>query len=65
MGYGLIGEKLGHSFSPAIHALLGNYPYALFPLEREDLPRFMAENTLDGFNVTIPYKEAVLPFWPK
>lgn len=62
MGYGLIGEKLGHSFSPAIHALLGDYPYALFPLEREDLPRFMAENTLEGFNVTIPYKEAVLPF---
>ena len=35
MGYGLIGKKLGHSYSPQIHALLGEYEYSLFPMEEE------------------------------
>lgn len=62
MRYGLIGEKLGHSFSPRIHALLGPYEYRLYPLAPEVLPVFMRENSLQGFNVTIPYKQAVIPF---
>lgn len=62
MAYGLIGERLSHSFSPEIHGMLGDYPYRLYPLSREALPRFMRENTLEGFNVTIPYKEAVIPY---
>lgn len=62
MGYGLIGERLGHSFSPRIHAMLGDYDYALYPLAQEELPDFMRQNHLRGFNVTIPYKQAVLPY---
>ncbi len=59
--YGLIGEKLGHSFSPRIHALLGDYEYGLYPMPQEDVAPFMRDNTLDAFNVTIPYKEIVMP----
>lgn len=62
MSYGLIGERLAHSFSPRIHALLGDYPYQLYPLAPDALPAFMRENCLSGFNVTIPYKQAVMPF---
>ena len=59
--YGLLGEKLGHSYSPQIHALLGDYEYSLFPTPREEVPGFVRNNTLAGFNVTIPYKETVMP----
>lgn len=61
-GYGLLGRKLGHSFSPRIHAMLGSYPYRLIELEQEALPGFLEANDLDGFNVTIPYKRAVIPY---
>nr|MBQ4453820.1 shikimate kinase [Clostridia bacterium] len=60
--FGLLGEKLGHSFSPRIHAELGDYAYSLFEVAKEDLPRFMTEKDFDGINVTIPYKKAVMPF---
>lgn len=58
---GLLGEKLGHSYSPAIHAKLGDYSYELFPCPREDLARFLQSGDFDGLNVTIPYKKAVMP----
>jgi shikimate dehydrogenase len=61
-GYGLIGEKLSHSFSPQIHAMLGSYDYRLFELSALELPGFMRETSLLGFNVTIPYKQAVIPY---
>ena len=60
--FGLLGEKLGHSFSPRIHSELGDYAYSLFEVAKEDLPRFMTEKDFDGINVTIPYKKAVMPF---
>ena len=60
--YGLIGEKLGHSYSPEIHALLGNYEYKLYPMPREAVGDFVQNGGLSGFNVTIPYKETVMPF---
>lgn len=60
--YGLIGEKLGHSFSKEIHEQLADYAYQLIPLTRDEFPRFMAEKNFDGINVTIPYKEEVIPF---
>ena len=60
--YGLIGEKLGHSFSPQIHGLLHDYEYKLYEVERDSLSRFMKETDLQGFNVTIPYKQDVIPF---
>ncbi len=62
MEYGLIGEKLGHSFSPQIHRELGGYDYQLKELEREELEPFFRERDFRGLNVTIPYKQAVIPF---
>lgn len=60
--FGLLGRTLGHSFSPQIHALLGDYPYELFPLEEAEIPGLLARTDLGGINVTIPYKKIVLPF---
>lgn len=61
--FGLIGKKLGHSFSPQIHSMLGDYEYRLYELESEELiPAFIKDSGLDGFNVTIPYKQAVIPY---
>ena len=58
--FGLIGGVLGHSFSPQIHALLGDYEYKLYELRREELADFFKNSGLDGFNVTIPYKQDVI-----
>jgi shikimate dehydrogenase len=60
--YGLIGEKLGHSFSPAIHAKLGDYRYDLIELTQEELEPFLKGDSFAGLNVTIPYKKAVIPY---
>lgn len=62
MQYGLLGEKLGHSFSPEIHNQLGNYPYQLFEIHPEDLSSFLQSKTFAGMNVTIPYKKTVIPY---
>ena len=61
-GYGLLGEKLGHSFSPQIHRALGGYDYRLLEVAPEDLPGFMERRDFTAINVTIPYKQAVLPW---
>ena len=60
--YGLLGEHLGHSFSPQIHALLCGYEYSLREVARDALPEFLENCGLDGMNVTIPYKKDVLPY---
>lgn len=60
--YGLLGEKLGHSFSPQIHKQLGDYAYALFEVAPENLEAFLQSGGFEGLNVTIPYKKAVLPY---
>ena len=62
MKYGLIGERLGHSFSKEIHALLGDYEYELCELAPEQLDRFMRAKDFLGINVTMPYKAAVIPY---
>ena len=62
MKCGLLGRKLGHSYSPAIHARLGNYEYGLFEKEPEELADFLRYGDFDGLNVTMPYKKAVIPF---
>ena len=54
MKCGLLGRKLGHSYSPAIHAHLGNYEYALYEKEPEELESFLKEGHFSGLNVTIP-----------
>ena len=59
---GLLGERLGHSYSPAIHAMLGDYEYRLYECPREKLGDFLEARDFDGLNVTIPYKKAVLPY---
>ena len=61
-GYGLIGEKLGHSFSPYIHGELGGYDYRLIELERGELGRFLKRGAFRGLNVTVPYKKDVIPY---
>lgn len=60
---GLIGKKLGHSYSPEIHALLGmRYSYELREVAPEQIGAFLENNPYDGFNVTIPYKKDIIPF---
>lgn len=60
--FGLLGEKLSHSFSPLIHSYLGDYDYRLFEVPPEDVAGFLRKADFDGINVTIPYKKTVIPF---
>lgn len=62
MKYGLIGKPLGHSFSREIHALIADYDYRLLEIDEDELTRFFQERDFSGINVTIPYKQAVIPF---
>jgi shikimate dehydrogenase len=57
-----LGRKLGHSYSPSIHANLGNYEYALYEKEPEELEDFLRNGDWCGLNVTMPYKQAVIPY---
>ena len=61
MRVGLIGDPLGHSFSPRLHAALGTADYELHPVPAEALPAFFRERAFEGVNVTIPHKIAVIP----
>lgn len=68
--YGLVGYPVQHSFSPALHnaafkALKINAKYRLFPLKEDELGFFLKDlrkNNIFGLNVTIPYKEKIIPF---
>ena len=68
--FGLIGEKLGHSVSPQIHNSIFketslDADYQLYEIKREELCNikdFMLRNSLSGVNVTIPYKQEIMPF---
>ncbi len=62
MRCGLLGEKLGHSYSPQIHACLGDYSYDLIEVAPEKLGEFLKNGDFSGLNVTIPYKKAVIPY---
>lgn len=62
MEYGCIGKKLPHSFSKIIHEKIGDYSYKLVELTEEELPKFMEKRDFKAINVTIPYKEAVMPY---
>ena len=62
LNYGCIGEHLPHSFSREIHGEIGTYAYDLKELTPEELPGFMTARGFMGINVTIPYKQAVIPF---
>ena len=62
MKCGLLGRKLGHSYSPQIHAGLGSYSYALFQREPEEVEEFLKNGDFSAINVTIPYKKTVMPY---
>lgn len=62
MEYGCIGEKLSHSFSKEIHNLLFDYDYKIKEIPKNELENFMLSKNFKAINVTIPYKEAVIPF---
>lgn len=62
MKCGLLGEKLGHSYSPQIHSQLASYSYSLFEINSDELADFMGHGDFSGLNVTMPYKKAVIPF---
>ncbi len=62
MKYGLIAEKLSHSFSKEIHNALFNYEYELCEIPKDKLGEFMINREFNAINVTIPYKEAVIPY---
>ena len=62
MKCGLLGRKLGHSYSPQIHAQLADYSYELFEKEPDELDDFLRNGDFTGINVTVPYKKDVIPF---
>lgn len=62
MKCGLLGRKLGHSYSPQIHGYLGDYSYVLFEKEPEEIETFLKTGDFTGINVTIPYKKDVIPY---
>ena len=62
MTYGLLGEKLSHSFSPQIHHALADYKYSLIEVAKEDIDDFMKNKPFKAINVTIPYKQTVIPY---
>ena len=57
---GLVGEKLGHSFSPMIHSFLGRYSYDLYEKNKDELEDFIKNGDYTGLNITIPYKKEVM-----
>ena len=62
MKYGLIGEHLTHSFSKVIHEQIGDYVYEIKEIEPENVKAFIESKDFLGINVTIPYKEKVIPY---
>ena len=59
---GLLGKKLSHSYSPEIHSYLGHYTYRLFEKEPQEIESFLHSGQFDAINVTIPYKQDVIPY---
>jgi len=60
--YGLLGEKLSHSFSPIIHAELGDYEYHIYEKKVDEVETFLRFGDFQGLNVTIPYKKLVTKY---
>lgn len=62
MDYGLIGGKLGHSFSKIIHNQIADYNYDLLELTQTGLVEFLTKKEFKAVNVTLPYKQDVIPY---
>ena len=62
MKYGLIGEKLSHSFSKEIHEYIAGYTYELCELSKDMLPSFFEKREFSAINVTMPYKNTVITY---
>ncbi|MBQ8182615.1 MAG: shikimate dehydrogenase [Clostridia bacterium] len=62
MEYGCIGEHLSHSFSKEIHNALADYDYKIQEIARNDLDAFLKNADFKAINVTIPYKQDVIPY---
>lgn len=62
MKCGLLGQRLGHSYSPAIHARFADYEYDLLEKEPEEVENFLRHGDFSGLNVTMPYKKTVIPY---
>ena len=62
MDYGLIGEKLSHSFSKEIHEQIFDYKYGIKEIPKDQLDAFMKAKAFKGINVTIPYKQTIIPY---
>lgn len=62
MKFGLLGRKLGHSYSPIIHKKLGDYSYELFEREPDEIKDLIKRQDIRGLNVTIPYKQEVMKY---
>ena len=62
MKYGLIGERLGHSFSKIIHEELTGLEYTLTEVARDELDSFITRRDFSAINVTLPYKQSVIPY---
>ena len=65
--YGLLGEKLGHSFSPRTHKMIGEltgspYTYELYEKAPSEVGAFVKSGDWEGLNVTIPYKQTVMEY---
>ncbi len=60
--YGCIGKKLTHSFSKEIHAKLADYEYELIELNENEIESFFNKKEFNAINVTIPYKQTVIPY---
>ncbi|MBQ8533529.1 MAG: shikimate dehydrogenase [Clostridia bacterium] len=60
--YGLLGKKLGHSFSKEIHSYIGDYKYEPMEMDENELDEFLKSKDFKAVNVTIPYKQTVIPY---
>lgn len=59
---GLLGRKLGHSYSKIIHAYLADYSYEMFEREENEIEDFIKNGDFDAINVTVPYKKTVIAY---
>lgn len=62
ISYGLVGETLGHSYSPLLHEKFGSYRYELIEIPRDKIDDYFMYADYSGINVTIPYKETALKY---